>query len=68
MASSDSLMASPLSEEEDASMASPRAAADDDEELGDAAPAPATSSTWATVNTSGKLSLVLRLLRAQQAD
>ncbi|KAJ6094462.1 hypothetical protein N7467_001975 [Penicillium canescens] len=51
MASSDSLMASPLSEEQYATMASPRAAADDDEELADAAPAPATSSAWATVNT-----------------
>jgi hypothetical protein len=37
-------MASPLSEEEDATMASPRATADNDEELRDIAPAPATSS------------------------
>jgi hypothetical protein len=36
-------------------MASPRAATDDDEELADAAPAPAATSTWATVNTPGKL-------------
>jgi hypothetical protein len=56
-------MASPLSEEEDAAMASPRAAPDDDEVLADAAPAPAATSTWATVNTPGKLPLVSSLLR-----
>ena len=61
-------MASPLSEEEDATMASPRAAADDDEELRDAAPAPATSSGWATVNTLGKPTLIPQLFRAQQAN
>jgi hypothetical protein len=64
MASSDSLMASPLSEEEDATMASPRAAADDDEELADVAPAPATSSGWAAINTPGKLTLIPQLFRA----
>ena len=57
-------MASPLSKEEDATIASPRAAADDNKELRDTAPTPATSSGWATVNTLSKLTFIPQLFRA----